>query len=159
MLIVCVYSGHYVSSTMKHKSDHKILYAVACGLLVTLTGVLIDVSLLPFEKVIFAHQMMGDCIAGVVATLIFLALQLRHEEMHYRFAMEKAAAVGELNHHVRNAIFPLCVAVQRLGDAESNRIANEAVERINIALKEAAADVYSQKVNYTAPDKRVAKVA
>ena len=144
---------------MQHKRDHKFLLSFACGLTVTLTGVLIDVSLLPFEKVIFAHQMMGDCIAGVVATLIFLALQLKHEETHYRFAMEKAAAVGELNHHVRNAIFPLCLAVQRMGDAEAARVSNEAVERINIALKEAAADVFAQKVSYAAPDKRLTKVA
>lgn len=159
MLIVCHCVDEYVNSIMQYKRDHKILYAIVCGLIVTGTGVLIDVSLLPFEKVIIAHQMMGDCIAGVVATLIFLALQLKHEETHYRFSMEKAAAVGELNHHVRNAIFPLCVAVQRLGDADSNKIANEAVERINIALKEAAVDVYAQKVNYGAPDKRVTKVA
>jgi hypothetical protein len=159
MLIVCAFTPDYVSTTMQHKRDHKFLYSLCCGVIVTLTGIVIDFSLLPFEKAILAHQMMGDCIAGVVATLIFLALQLKHEETHYRFSMEKAAAVGELNHHVRNAIFPLCVAVQRLGDAEANRVANEAVERINIALKEAAVDVYSQKVSYTAPEKRVTKVA
>jgi hypothetical protein len=144
---------------MQYKRDHKFLYALASGIVVTLVGVAIDLSLLPFEKAILAHQMMGDCIAGVVATLIFLALQLKHEETHYRFAMEKAAAVGELNHHVRNAIFPLCLAVQRMGDPEANRVSNEAVERINIALKEAAADVFAQKVSYTAPDKRLTKVA
>jgi len=104
------------------------------------------------------HQLMGDCIAGIVATLIFLALQLKHEETHYRVAMDKAAVVGELNHHVRNAMFPLCLAVQRLGDAEANRVANEAIERINIALKEAASDVFAQKVSYAA-DKRLTKVA
>jgi hypothetical protein len=145
---------------MRPKRDHKFLYSLAGGVTVALTAVLIDVSLLPFQKDLLAHQMMGDCIAGVVATLIFLALQLKHEETHYRVAMDKAAVVGELNHHVRNAIFPLCLAVQRLGDAEANRVANEAVERINIALKEAAADVFAQKVSYAiAPEKRIGKVA
>ena len=145
---------------MRPKRDHKFLYSVAGGVTVALTAVLIDVSLLPFQKDLLAHQMMGDCIAGVVATLIFLALQLKHEETHYRVAMDKAAVVGELNHHVRNAIFPLCLAVQRLGDTEANRVANEAVERINIALKEAAADVFAQKVSYAiAPEKRIGKVA
>jgi hypothetical protein len=145
---------------MRPKRDHKFLYSIAGGVTVALTAVLIDVSLLPFQKDLLAHQMMGDCIAGVVATLIFLALQLKHEETHYRVAMDKAAVVGELNHHVRNAIFPLCLAVQRLGDAEANRVANEAVERINIALKEAAADVFAQKVSYgLPPEKRISKVA
>ena len=94
------------------------------------------------------HQLIGDLISALVAVLVCLALLLKFEEMHYRFAMERAGIVAELNHHVRNAVFPLCLAVQRLGDAESNRIANEAVERINIALKDAAADAFARKVDY-----------
>ena len=144
---------------MQPRRDHKFLLSILGGLIVTVTGVVIDVTLLPLSQMIVAHQIMGDCIAGVMATLIFLALQLKHEETHYRVAMEKAAAVGELNHHVRNAIFPLCLIVQRLGDAEANRVANEAVERVNIALKEAAADVYAQKVSYSAPPKTTGKAA
>lgn len=144
---------------MQPRRDHKFLLSILGGLIVTVTGVVIDVTLLPLSQMIVAHQIMGDCIAGVMATLIFLALQLKHEETHYRVAMEKAAAVGELNHHVRNAIFPLCLIVQRLGDAEANRVANEAVERVNIALKEAAADVYAQKVSYSAQPKTTGKAA
>jgi hypothetical protein len=141
------------------RRDHKFLFSILGGLIVALTGVAIDMSLLaPQQQVPLMHQLMGDCIAGIVATLIFLALQLKHEETHYRVAMDKAAVVGELNHHVRNAMFPLCLAVQRLGDAEANRVANEAIERINIALKEAAADVFAQKVTY-APQKGLTKVA
>lgn len=144
---------------MANTRDHKFLYSLAGGIAVALSGVIIDFSLLPFEKDILGHQMMGDCIAGVVAMLIFLALQLKHEETHYRVSMDKAAVISELNHHVRNAIFPLCLAVQRLGDADANRVANEAVERINIALKDAAADVYSQKISHTPPGKGLTRVA
>jgi hypothetical protein len=141
------------------RRDHKFLFSILGGLIVALTGVAIDMSLLaPQQQVPLMHQLMGDCISGIVATLIFLALQLKHEETHYRVAMDKAAVVGELNHHVRNAMFPLCLAVQRLGDADANRVANEAIERINIALKEAAADVFAQKVTY-APQKGLTKVA
>ncbi len=141
------------------RGDQKFLFSILGGLIVALTGVAIDMSLLaPQPQVPLMHQLMGDCISGIVATLIFLALQLKHEETHYRVAMDKAAVVGELNHHVRNAMFPLCLAVQRLGDADANRVANEAIERINIALKEAAADVFAQKVTY-ASDKRLTKVA
>ena len=141
------------------RRDHKFLFSILGGLIVALTGVAIDMSLLaPQQQVPLMHQLMGDCISGIVATLIFLALQLKHEETHYRVAMDKAAVVGELNHHVRNAMFQLCLAVQRLGDADANRVANEAIERINIALKEAAADVFAQKVTY-APQKGLTKVA
>jgi len=144
---------------MANTRDHKFLYSLAGGIAVAFSGVIIDFSLLPFEKDILAHQMMGDCIAGVVAMLIFLALQLKHEETHYRVSMDKAAVISELNHHVRNAIFPLCLAVQRLGDADANRVANEAVERINIALKDAAADVYSQKITHAPGSKGLTRVA
>jgi hypothetical protein len=57
--------------------------------------------------------------------------------------------VAELNHHVRNAIFPLCIAVQRAGDADALRLSNEAVERINIAMKDAATDVFAMRVDYS----------
>jgi hypothetical protein len=52
---------------------------------------------------------------------------------------------------VRNAIFPLCLAVQRTGDTEALRLSNETVERINIAMKEAATDVFSLRLEYGKP--------
>jgi hypothetical protein len=147
---------------LTYRRDHKFLYAVFGGLVVALTGIAIDVSLLFFQNppAVVTHQLMGDFIAGLVAMLVCLALQLKHEEVHYTVAMDRAAIVAELNHHVRNAVFPLCLAVQRLGDPEANRVAAEAVERINIALKEAAADVFAQKVSYAAtPERKVTKIA
>jgi hypothetical protein len=147
---------------LTYRTDHKFLYSVFGGLVVVLTGVAIDISLLLFQttQAMLTHQLMGDFIAGLVATLVCLALQLKHEEVHYRVAMDRAAIVAELNHHVRNAVFPLCLAVQRLGDPEANRVAAEAVERINIALKEAAADVFAQKVSYApGPERKVVKAA
>ena len=132
----------------KTKSEHKLGMAVLAGVIVGCSGAAVDMAVIPFEKVVIVHQLIGDLISALVAVLVCLALLLKFEEMHYRFAMERAGIVAELNHHVRNAVFPLCLAVQRLGDAESNRIANEAVERINIALKDAAADAFARKVDY-----------
>jgi hypothetical protein len=57
--------------------------------------------------------------------------------------MERAAIVSELNHHVRNAIFPLCLAVQRNADAEAQRLSAETIDRINMAMRDAATDVFS----------------
>jgi hypothetical protein len=128
--------------------EKKIWIAMLAGAVVTATGVVVDLSLIPFEQAVVVHQIMGDFIAGLVACLVCLAVMLKHEEVHFRVAMDRAAIVAELNHHVRNAVFPLCLAVQKLGDQEANRIAADAVERINIALKEAAADVFSKRVEY-----------
>ena len=131
-----------------NKREHKLLIALLAGAVVTATGVLVDLSLLPFDRPLVVHQIMGDFIAGLVASLVCLAVMLKHEEMHFRVAMDRAAIVAELNHHVRNAVFPLCLAVQKLGDPDANRIAADAVERINIALKEAAADVFARRIEY-----------
>ncbi len=66
-------------------------------------------------------------------------------------AIARAAIVAELNHHVRNAVFPLYIAVQKVGDAEAKRIADDAVERINLALRDATADALARGVDYSTP--------
>jgi len=123
--------------------------ALFSGFVVFLVGAIADLAVIPsLERNVIVQQLIGDLIAALVATLLSLSIQLKYEEQHYRFAMERAAIVAELNHHVRNAVFPLCLAVQRVGDAEAVRLSNEAVERINIALKDAAADAFARKVEY-----------
>ncbi len=126
----------------------KLGIAILGGLVVGISATAVDLAVISFNREVLIHQLIGDFIATLVAVLVCLALQLRNEELHYRFAMERAAIVAELNHHVRNAVFPLCLAVQRNGDAESMRLSNEAIERINIAMKEAASDVFAMKVDY-----------
>jgi hypothetical protein len=121
------------------------------GFIVGISALLVDLMVISYNKEVIIHQLIGDVIAMLVAVLVCLALQLRNEELHFRFAIERAAIVAELNHHVRNAIFPLCLAVQRTGDAEALRLSNETVERINIAMKEAAIDVFSLRLEYGKP--------
>lgn len=128
--------------------ENKVRVALLSGFIVFLVGAVADVAVVPWERSVLVQQLIGDLIAALVATLLFVSLQLKYEEMHYRFAMERAAIVAELNHHVRNAVFPLCLAVQRTGDAESVRVSTDAVDRINIALKDAAADAFARKVEY-----------
>ncbi len=127
----------------------KVLVSLLGGVVVGATGAMIDaIAITGYSREVYIHQFAGDVMAAVIAMLVCLALQLRNEELHYRFAMERAAIVAELNHHVRNAIFPLCLAVQRTGDIDSQRLANDAIERINIAMKEAATDVFAMRLNY-----------
>jgi hypothetical protein len=100
------------------------------------------------DRSLATHILFGDLIAALVTMIVCLSIQLRQEEVHFASAMSRAAIVSELNHHVRNAVFPLCLAVQRLGDKDASQVANEAVERINIALKEATADAISGRASY-----------
>jgi hypothetical protein len=129
--------------------EYKVLKAVAAGILVWLVSTGAQLALMPIDRAMLAHQIIANSIGGLVAVIVTLAIQLRHEEVHYQVAIERAAIVAELNHHVRNAIFPMHIAVQRLGDADAKRIADEAVERINIALKDATADALSRRVDYS----------
>lgn len=132
-------------------SQNKIAVAVGAGLLVAATAAGIDLLAVPLEQPLLVNQLVGDLLAGLMTVIVSLAIQLRHEELHYRAAIDRAAIVAELNHHVRNAVFPLCVIIQKIGDAESIRLANDAVERINIALKDATADALSRRMNYSEP--------
>ena len=108
----------------------------------------VHLSTMPVDRSLLVHELIGDFVAGLVTMLVCLSLHLKYEGVYYRFAMERAAIVAELNHHVRNAVSPLCLAVQRTGDAEANRIANDSVDKINIALRDAISDALAQNVSY-----------
>lgn len=126
----------------------KILVSVLCGLLVGLVASGIHFATIPHDPKLLSEAMLGDLIAALTAIIVCLAIQLRQEEVHFASAMARTAIVSELNHHVRNAVFPLCLALQKTGDREAVLVANEAVDRINIALREATADAISGQANY-----------
>ena len=104
--------------------------------------------IVPHDQALITHIMLGDLVAALTSMIVCLAIQLRQEEVHFASAMTRAAIVSELNHHVRNAVFPLCLAVQKSGDKDASQLATEAVERINVALKEATADALSGRSTY-----------
>lgn len=127
----------------------KISLSILCGLIVGGSALAIHWSTIAHDdKVLATHILLGDLIAALATTIVCLAIQLRQEEVHFASAMSRAAIVSELNHHVRNAVFPLCLAVQKLGDKDASQVATDAVERINIALKEATADAISGRASY-----------
>lgn len=126
----------------------KVVVAVAGGMLVGLMAAATHLVTLPLEHAIIVHSLVGDSVAGLTAIVVCLAIQLRQEEIHYQTAIERAAIVAELNHHIRNAVFPLSLAVHKVGDANAIGTADEAVERINIALQDATADALSGRAQY-----------
>ncbi len=136
---------------------HKILMAIVAGVLVWLVSSLANVALIPLDRTMMVRQILANFIGGLITTIVALALQLQSEQVHYRAALQRAAIVAELNHHVRNAVFPLCVAVQKTGNVEAARMAEDAVERINIALRDATADALARTVDYgpSPPDRRL----
>lgn len=134
---------------VQRRRDRKVLKSLGAGVLVWLSASAAQLALVPIDRSLIIRNVIANCIGGLVAVIVTLAIQLRYEEVHYQAAMDRAAIVAELNHHVRNAVFPMHIAVQRLGDAETKKMADEAVERINIALKDATADALAHRVDYT----------
>jgi hypothetical protein len=132
---------------VQRKKEYKVLKAVAAGTMVWLVSSSAQLALLPIDRSLITRQIVANSIGGLVAVIVTLAIQLRHEEVHYQVAMERAAIVAELNHHVRNAVFPMHIAVQTLGDAK--KIADDAVERINIALRDATTDALAGRADYS----------
>jgi len=134
---------------MQRKREWKVLRAVAAGVLVWFASSVAQLALIPMDRSLMARNVIANSIGGLVAVIVTLSMQLRHEEIHYQVAIERAAIVAELNHHVRNAIFPMHIAVQSLGDANAKKIADEAIDRINIALKDATTDALAYRVDYS----------
>jgi hypothetical protein len=126
----------------------KVVVAVLCGLLVGVVASIVHLVMLPLDRPIIVHAVVGDVVAGLIAVVVCLAIQLRQEEIHYHSAIERAAIVAELNHHIRNAVFPLSLAIHKSGDADAISTAQDAVERINIALKDATVDALSGRTQY-----------
>lgn len=126
----------------------KIAVAVISGLLVGAMSAGTHLLMMPLERSVILHALVGDLIAALTAVVVCLAIQLRQEENHYQTAIERAAMVAELNHHIRNAVFPLSLAVHKVGDASAIETAQEAMERINIALKDATVDALSGRTQY-----------
>src|SRR5215469_11096717 len=118
----------------------KLGLAVLCGIIVGAIAGVVHIATMPHEPGVILHALIGDLVAALTAVAVCLAIQLRQEEVHYRNAIERAAIVAELNHHMRNAVFPLSLAVHKGGDASAIGTAQDAVERINIALKDATVD-------------------
>ncbi len=144
---------------IRERREHKILLAILAGVFVWGIASVADVALLPLDRAMLIRQIVANFIAGLIAVVVSLIIQLRHEEVHYRVALTRVAIISELNHHVRNAVFPLYIAVHRLGDAEAKRIADEAVERINLALRDATADALARGVEYSPTETEVERAA
>ena len=128
----------------------KIMLALLLGLMVSGVTIGLDLSFVRLDHLL-AHLVIAGSIAGLLTVIFTLALQLKQEEQHYLFAAERAAILAEVNHHVRNAIFPLCVAVNRNGDPDASRMVTECVERINMALRDASVDATVGRFSRTRP--------
>jgi hypothetical protein len=120
---------------VRNPKGHKVLAAVIAGALVWIISSVADAALLPLDRTIVVRQIVGNFIGGLMATVVSLTLQLQSEEVHYRAAMQRAAIVAELNHHVRNALQVISLTTHG-GKQEEIVAIRESVNRIQWALRE-----------------------
>ena len=118
---------------------------------VSAVGLLFDRLLIREGVPRYDLMAISNALTGIVAGAFFWQAK-RLEQERRQFIRERLHAISEMNHHIRNAVFPLSLAVQKLGDADSIKVASDAMERINIALKDATADALSGRVNYNHSD-------
>lgn len=76
-------------------------------------------------------QGLSAAIAGCLAALLFRILRERH-----RADVARLQVIAEMNHHVRNALTPISLALDAGQDRDSVHLILEAVERIEWALRE-----------------------
>jgi hypothetical protein len=118
--------------------------ALLTGVLVAVTAALVRQLLNHEPSAINGY--VADGVAGMVSAFVSMGIHLSYESQHYKYALERAAVFSEVNHHVRNAIFPLCLAVQKTDDQNAAKICDDAVNRINSALREAVTDTFARKL-------------
>ena len=124
----------------------KFLISIFCGVVVGSFAAGAHWFVVAHDRALIARLFMGDFIGALIAVIVCLAIQLRQEDAHFHRAMSGVSIVTELNHHLRSAVFRLCLAVQKIGDKETSQLASQAVEQINTALRDATADVISGRV-------------
>ncbi len=131
------------------RGEKRILIALLAGIITGSAAAAVHLITNPsIERAFLVPEVLGDVVAGLCTVVVCLAIQLKQEEVHYRAAMERVAIIAEVNHHVRNAVFPLCLAAQKSGDPQSIRIASDAVEKINLVLRDATTDALSRRIEY-----------
>lgn len=120
-----------------------IFRSIACGILVGALGAAMQWITVPHDPALMTNVFAGDVVGSLGAMIVCLALHLQHEEALFLRALSCVAVVTELNHRIRSALFPLCLAAQKTGEPETSQLADEAVEGISVALREATADAIS----------------
>lgn len=107
------------------------LISVAVGVGVFASGILLDMALgIENREILFS-----DVFTGVMAGVLgyFAALHYARER---RAALERLRVAADVNHHVRNALTTVLYSVHVSRDTALMKVTQDAVDRIDWALRE-----------------------
>jgi hypothetical protein len=121
----------------------RVFLSIVFGILVGTFTASIHWLILPRDHALMVQVFGGDLIGALSTIIVCIAIQLREETMRFLSAISCVAIVSELNHRIDSAVFPLCVAAQKIGAKEISDLATAAMEQTNIGLLGAARDAIS----------------
>jgi hypothetical protein len=111
-------------------------------LLVILVAVAVSIVGVAFDRILLhegvpRYDLLGisNSLTGIVAGAFFWQASRRERERR-DFIRERLAVISEMNHHIRNALQVISFYSYRKQDAETLALLQEAVTRIEWALKE-----------------------
>lgn len=117
-------------------ASRKFLLALLAGCSVAAICVFMDEAVMRMGGSADLRALVPALFSGLVAALIFLGIHLRYEGLYYRFSMERAVIVAEMNHHVRNALQVLAFYAHTAKDPRSASLIDESIHRIEWTLEE-----------------------
>lgn len=126
----------------------KISFAIVCGILVGTITACTHWLILSHDQTLLTHAFLGDLIGGLSTVIVCLAMGLGQERASFIHTLYSVSIVSKLNHQLQTSVFPLRLVVQKASDEETCRLAEQAVERINDALREATADAISRRTGH-----------
>ncbi len=109
--------------------------ALIFGALMFLCGMALDWILLYEHESRLVTIATSDALAGLIAALLIYKL-LSFERERRRRMEERLHTIGEMNHHIRNALQVIAFSVHATGNRKELEEITDAVNRIQWALRE-----------------------
>jgi hypothetical protein len=111
------------------------LIALGFGVLVLLTGAVLDVAVQRLHESLWHAVALSDIVSATVAALLFWRL-LWQERERRKAIRRRLEIVAETNHHIRNATYVISLSTHNSQDKETVRMIQDSIKRIDWTLKQ-----------------------
>lgn len=101
-------------------------FALVCGLLVTVDQLSMHYGLDGSQRIV--DDLLGGLLAG---TIVYL-----YERHRQRLLVQKLHVINLMNHHIRNALQPIILAMAESGNDRQTKVVEDCVSRIDWALRD-----------------------
>jgi signal transduction histidine kinase len=81
------------------------------------------------------ERLLAEGLSALIVSLLTAKLVHTNQQRH-RLMMARMQVIGEMNHHIRNALSPVSLSIDATQNQQLNGVISEAVDRIDWALRE-----------------------